>query len=243
MRCEVWWARPEAATVGLIGWLDDHERERHANYRRDADKLRFLTGRTLIRMVAGEWLGIAPERVVLDASCYDCGKPHGKPRVVADGAPEVSISHSGDRVVLAATDGPPVGIDVEELRDTEVDSLAATVFSAAELHAFRALPAGERKGAFFMYWARKEAVVKTTGRGMSVPMSKLTLSSPGVPPKLLESTASEVDAALVHLLDLDAGPDYRASVAVLSATAPGTDWVTEHDAQLAIAEHLSRQGS
>jgi 4'-phosphopantetheinyl transferase len=241
MRCEVWWARPEADTVGLMGWLDDVERERYAAYRREVDKLRFLTGRTLIRLVAGEWLGIAPSRVELNAACYDCGKPHGKPRVVTEGAPEVSISHSGDRVVLAATDGPPVGIDVEELRDTAVDDLAATVFSAAELHAFRALPAAERQGAFFTYWARKEAVVKTTGRGMSVPMTKLTLSPPGGPPSLLESTASEVDAAMVHLLDLDAGPDYRASVAVLTDTAPEPDWATEHDAHPAIAEHLSRQ--
>src|ERR1700741_2193936 len=120
MRCDVWWARPAPATQRLLAMLNDVERTRYAAYRMEIDKLRFLTGRTLIRAVAGRRLGIEPEQVVLDASCYDCGKPHGKPRVVADGAPGVAISHSGSLVALAVADGAPLGIDVEQLRDAEV---------------------------------------------------------------------------------------------------------------------------
>jgi 4'-phosphopantetheinyl transferase len=220
MRCDVWWARPAAATERLLALLDETERERYGNYRREVDKLRFLTGRTLIRAVAGQWLGTAPEDVVLDASCYDCGRPHGKPRVVAEGAPQVSISHSGQWVALAAVQDVPVGVDVEEIRAAEVADLARISFSASERAAFARLPESEQQAVFFTYWARKEAVVKATGRGMSVAMSRFTLSAHDQPPAVLASEAAEVDPALVRMADLAAGEGYRASVAVLAEEAP-----------------------
>jgi len=219
MRCDVWWAHPAAATPGLSDLLDEIERERYAGYRREADKQRFLTGRALIRGVVAAELGIAPGEVELDSSCFDCGKPHGKPRVVGSTL-EVSISHSGDWVALAMTDGVPVGIDVEEIRDAEVDGLAGICFSPGELTTFESIPAADRRGAFFTYWARKEAVVKATGKGMSVPMSKLTLTAHDEAPRVVGSEASEVDIATVRMVDLDRGPSYRACLAVFADTAP-----------------------
>lgn len=219
MRCDVWWAEPAPATPRLLALLDDAERERYGNYRREVDQLRFLTGRTLIRAVAARWLGVEPEAVALDSSCYDCGKPHGKPTVVADGAPEVSISHSGQRVALAVVAGHPVGVDVEEIRDTEVRDLARIAFSDAEREVFAAVPEPALRGAFFTYWARKEAVVKATGKGMSVSMSSFTLSAHDAAPAVLASATPEVDPATVRMADLDAGDGYRASVAVFGGEA------------------------
>lgn len=226
MRCEVWWAHPAEETPGLYGLLDEVERERYAGYRRTADKQRFLTGRALIRAAAARELGVAPGEVVLDSSCFDCGKPHGKPRVVGS-ALEVSVSHSGGWVALALTEGAPVGVDVEEVRDAEVDGLAGICFSPAELATFQAVPEADRQGAFFTYWARKEAVIKATGKGMSVAMSKLTLTAHDEAPRVLGSEAAEVDTAVVRMADLDRGPAYRACVAVFTGTAPR---VREHEA-------------
>jgi len=231
MRCDVWWARPTAETPRLLGMLDEIERGRYANYRREIDRLRFLTGRALIRAVAGTSLSIEPAAVELDSSCFDCGKPHGKPKVVGSTL-EVSISHSGDRVVLAVTTGAPVGVDVEEVRAAEVDDLAGIAFSPAELTVFGAVPEAQRRGAFFTYWARKEAVLKATGKGMSLGMTKVTLSGHDEPPRVVATEAAEVDAPNAHLTDLDAGPDYRACVAVFATEAPK---VTEHDANELIA--------
>ncbi|OLF17776.1 4'-phosphopantetheinyl transferase family protein [Actinophytocola xanthii] len=220
MRCDVWWARPAAASPRLLALLDEAERERYGNYRREVDKLRFLTGRTLIRAVAAQWLGTAPEEVALDASCYDCGRPHGKPRVVAQGAPQVSISHSGQWVALAVVAEVPVGVDVEEIRAAEVADLARISFSTAERTAFARLTEPEQRAAFFTYWARKEAVVKATGRGMSVAMSKFTLTAHDQPPAVLASETPEVDPARVRMADLAPGEGYRASVAVFADEPP-----------------------
>lgn len=235
MRCDVWWARPAAATERLLAMLDDVEHERYAGYRREVDKLRFLTGRTLIRALAGRRLGIEPERIVLDSSCYSCGKPHGKPRVVAGSplpaAPEVSISHSGSLVALAMVDGAPVGIDVEQIRAADVDELARLTLSAAERPAFQAIRDNDRQGAFFRYWSRKEAVVKAAGKGMSIALSTLTLSAHDAPPRVVASESAEVDPARVHMADLTPGHDYRASVAVLGGEPLE---VTEQDADTLI---------
>jgi 4'-phosphopantetheinyl transferase len=232
MRCDVWWANPAEETPGLLGLLDDVEQDRYEAYRRAADQQRFLTGRALIRGVAAAALDVAPGSVTLDSSCYDCGKPHGKPRIVGSSL-EVSISHSGDWVTLAVTDGVPVGVDVEEVRDAEVDGLADICFSSAELTVFQSLPESARRGAFFTYWARKEAVVKATGKGMSVVMSKLTLTGHDEAPRVLASDAPEVDVAAVRMADLDRGPEYRACVAVFADEAPT---VTEHDASPLLAK-------
>jgi 4'-phosphopantetheinyl transferase len=225
MRCDVWWSNPAEETPTLHGLLDAVERDRYAGYRREVDKQRFLTGRSLIRAAAAAALDIAPGDVTLDSSCFDCGKPHGKPRVVGSSL-EVSISHSGDWVVLAAIDGAPVGIDVEEVRDAGVDDLAGISFSPAEQAAFRTVPEPEKRAAFFTYWARKEAVIKATGKGMSVAMSKLTLSTHDAAPRVVESTASEVDVTRTHMTDLERGAAYRACVAVFADEAPT---VVEHD--------------
>ncbi|TDV41765.1 4'-phosphopantetheinyl transferase family protein [Actinophytocola oryzae] len=226
MRCDVWWAHPAAGTPALFELLDEVERGRYAGYRREADKLRFLTGRALIRGVVSRELGIAPGEVVLDSSCFECGKPHGKPQVVGSTL-EVSISHSGEWVVLAMTDGASVGVDVEEVRDAEVDGLAGICFSPPELTTFKSIPEEERRGAFFTYWARKEAVLKATGKGMWVVMSKLTLAAHDEPPRVTASETTEVDITAVRMADLDRGPGYRACIAVFSDSAPKVD---EHEA-------------
>jgi 4'-phosphopantetheinyl transferase len=227
MRCDVWWAHPAAETPGLYGLLDEVERGRFAGYRREADKLRFLTGRALIRGVVSQELGIEPSDVVLDSSCFECGKPHGKPKIVGSTL-EVSISHSGDWVALVMTDGAPVGIDVEEVRDAEVDGLAGICFSPPELTTFKSIPDEDRRGAFFTYWARKEAVLKATGKGMWVVMSKLTLAAHDEPPRVVDSETSEVDITAVRMADLDRGPNYRACMAVFADSSPKID---EHDAK------------
>jgi 4'-phosphopantetheinyl transferase len=226
MRCDVWWAHPVSATPALLDLLDEVERGRYEAYRRDVDKLRFLTGRALIRGVAAAALDVSAGSVELDSSCFDCGKPHGKPRVVGSSL-EVSVSHSGEWVALAVTSGAPVGVDVEEVRGTDVDGLAGICFSPAELAVFQSLPADTRGGAFFTYWARKEAVLKATGKGMSVVMSKLTLTGHDSAPRVVESLAPEVDVSLAQMVDLDRGAGYRACVAVFDGDLPE---VVEHDA-------------
>lgn len=240
-RCEVWWASPANETSGLVGLLDEIERGRFEAFRREIDRSRFLTARVVAKAVLAKELGVKPGDVVLDSTCPDCGRPHGKPIVVrpdgypADRAlPEMSISHSGQWIAVAVTEGLAVGVDVEQVRDVKVTEMARLTLSASEMETFLALAEPAREAAFFTYWSRKEALLKATGRGLSIPMTKVTVTTPDQPPRVLHSETSEVDVHSMRMVQLGGRPGYHACVAVLGG--PDSVRVTERDADPLVAE-------
>jgi len=211
----VWWAAPVGADPALWALLDEVERERHDRLRRPADRDRFLTAHALARLVLGRTLGRHPATLALRAECRHCGGPHGKPQL-ASGELELSLTHAGDRVGVAVA-SLPVGIDVEDVALTRVDpSLAAAVLAPADLDRWAALPPARRAAALLRVWTRGEAVVKALGVGLDVDPRDL-------PP----------DTAQV--VDLDPGPGFIGSLAVLGTVAPV---VTQHD-----GSHLLRRAA
>ena len=162
--------------------LDAVERDRVAALVRPADRARFVTGRVLLRAAAAAVTGTAPGEVVVRVRCAVCGGPHGKPAV--DGL-EASLAHSGGRVVLAWRERGAVGVDVEQRRPEVGDEIADQV-----------LAPGEDRTDLLGTWARKEAVLKLRGTGLSEPMTGLRVDDPGH-----------------HVVDLDLGAGYAAAVA------------------------------
>jgi 4'-phosphopantetheinyl transferase len=230
--CQVWWARPltgwasgVAGTSGVAGvsgaeglahLLDPVERGRRAAFRRDADRARFTVAASLLRLVGGVHLGVAPERLVITRSCPDCDRPHGRPALPADGW-ECSVSHSGDRVAVAIGRTGPLGVDVEEAeRRTAVD--VRDLVLAPEEHA--------APDDVLTYWVRKEAVLKATGEGLRVGMTQLVVSAADAAPALLRAHRDDLPARTT-LRALDPGDGYRACLAALDTTAL---LVTEIDA-------------
>jgi 4'-phosphopantetheinyl transferase len=202
----VWWATPVGADPALWALLDDVEQARHQRLRRPADRDRFLTAHALTRLVLGRLLDRHPAALRLVADCHACGGPHGKLQLV-DRDLELSLTHAGDRVGVAVAT-VPVGIDVEDLAATRVDpALAAQVLAPHDLARWAALPSGRQATALLREWTRGEAVVKALGVGLDVDPRDL-------PP----------DTARV--IDLDPGPGFIGSLAVLGTVAPG---VRQHD--------------
>jgi len=215
IECAVWWATPLPNEARYLALLDDLERGRHRAYRQEIDQRRFLTGRVLAKTVAGELLGRPPGEVAFDATCDDCGKPHGRPRVPGAGF-ELSISHSGDRIGVAATSGAPVGLDVETATRRADDSLIAYALNETERGSLAGLSEADRVAAFFRFWTGKEALMKATGRGLKIPLRSVTLAGPGEPARLVASNDPALDPDGARLADLDPGEGYRAAVAVLA---------------------------
>jgi phosphopantetheinyl transferase len=88
-------------------------------------------------------------------------EPNGKPCV--DGL-AVSISHSRELVVVAASQAGPVGVDVEDHSAREVSALARRWFDPEELAWMRAQ--ADELTAFLRLWTAKEAVGKALGQGL-----------------------------------------------------------------------------
>ncbi|MDQ7808301.1 4'-phosphopantetheinyl transferase superfamily protein [Amycolatopsis sp. A133] len=215
MEIEVRWSAPLPVEDRFMRLLDDVERGRFEAYRQDADKRRFLTGRVLAKTVAAERLGLAVEAVAFDATCEDCGKPHGRPRIPGADL-TLSISHSGELIGIAATPSVPVGLDVETATRRADDGLIEYALSPVEAEHLAGLDATEKAAAFFVYWTRKEAVMKATGKGLRIPLQSITFSRYDEPARLASSGDPALDPATTRLADLKAADGYRAAIAVLT---------------------------
>jgi 4'-phosphopantetheinyl transferase len=213
LECQVWWAMSTEVRPRHVGLLDEVERARRERYVQPADRDRFTLGVAVTRLAAGALLGVEPERVPLDRTCPGCGAPHGRP--VIDGGPQLSVSHSGERVVVALTGGGPVGVDVEELSDRLTEDIAGQLLGPDEAADLRGLgPAARRRG-LLEYWTRKEAVLKATGDGLRVPLSDLCVSAPDEPPRLLAWDDRPGLPGRFTMHTLAPGPGYAACLALI----------------------------
>jgi 4'-phosphopantetheinyl transferase len=157
--------------------------------------------------------------VVVDRACPTCDRPHGRPRLPGTGL-DVSISHSGATVAVAVSGAGAVGVDVQQVHEDAVDELSPLVLAESE--------AGHVEVArdFFTYWTRKEALVKATGDGVTVPLSEVVVTPPGTPPRLLGYPGQGGLAAQLRDLSPDLG--YVGALAVLG---PGPVVVHERSAE------------
>lgn len=95
---------------------------------------------------------------------------HGKPYLVnTSHSLQFSLSHSGDRLVLAVGGDVPVGVDLEAHNPKrQVMSLARRFFSRAEQDDLDALPDEARLQHFYDLWTLKEARVKALGGSLAL---------------------------------------------------------------------------
>lgn len=212
--------------------LDPVEAGRRAAFRTAADQARFTLGVVLTRTVLAALLDVTTEQVKLDRSCPDCGRPHGRPRLVSGVGPAFSISHSGDLVGVALATAPAVGLDVEQIAPARAEGLAPAVLSTKERADFDRLPPARRATDFFRYWVRKESVLKATGEGLRVPLPDLTVSATDQPPRLVEWAGRPDAPARFTLYDLEGDLAHAASLAVIG----GQPAVREYDAAALIGE-------
>jgi 4'-phosphopantetheinyl transferase len=207
---QVWWAELHHAADISADLMDDVECGRYAALRQEVDRHRFKLGCALLRLIAGATLTRPARTVRVDRTCAVCGGPHGKPRVVDGDGLEVSVSHSGRWVVVAATRGAAIGVDVEQIpAKLDVSALAPTVLSPSE----RALDAET----LLAHWTAKEAVLKATGDGLRAPLSAITIDDVLGQPRLGVRTQLAVQGREVQLYRLAPGPGYVASLAVLDS--------------------------
>jgi 4'-phosphopantetheinyl transferase len=217
----VWWARRQDSSPRLEALFGEVERGRWATYRRAEDRDRFMVGNALAKTAVAQLTGQDPEDVAFDRSCAQCGKPHGKPRVVG-GGPELSVSHSGDLIAVAVHRVYPVGVDVEQIRDTrDREALERFVMSDAEA------------GDLFAVWTRKEAVTKATGDGLRVSFKEVVLAEE---PLRVVAWPYQMPPSDIRLSDLDTEPGYAAALAVIG----DVDDVLVRDGTALLAEKIRR---
>jgi 4'-phosphopantetheinyl transferase len=130
-------------------------------------------------------VGVPPEEVVIDSRCDDCGRPHGKPRVLvpraADGSEIVVSKSSAAGLVVTAVSadarGGELGVDVESLIQVSRARVDEVAFADAERDLIDDEPPATRGMLRTRLWSRKEAYLKATGRGLRIDLTTVDLAS------------------------------------------------------------------
>ncbi|MCY7360184.1 MAG: 4'-phosphopantetheinyl transferase superfamily protein [Rudanella sp.] len=139
--------------------LQPREQQRAARFRQTADRNRYILGRGLFRVMAGQITGKAPQSVSIVAV------PTGKPILRENPNWHFSVSHTGDWVLLAVGQ-TPLGVDIEFVNPRFIiDDLIPSVLSAAEQRVL--IESTDSHLFFYECWTRKEALVKATGEGIT----------------------------------------------------------------------------
>lgn len=162
----------DVTTVGdpapFFELLSPDERERANRFRREQDWIRFVVFRAVLRILLSRYLARDPSAITF--AYAEKGKPS-----VAGGGIDFNISHSQDLAVFAFGLGE-LGVDVEFIRDVEIEAIARRFFAPDECAWI--LSSDTPAQAFFDCWTRKEAYIKAEGGGLSIPLNTFSVLAP-----------------------------------------------------------------
>lgn len=190
--------------------LCTEEIQRADRFRFDQDRNQFTIARGLLRTMLSKYLSCAPATIRFQFSSK------GKPSLAEPDSAglQFNVAHSGDLILLAFVQGRRLGVDVEQVRsDFATDEIAERFFSPAERKALRTLQPAQRYEAFFRCWTRKEAYIKATGDGLSLPLDHFDVTLlPGEPARLLSTRPESVEAERWTMHHLNVAPGYAAAL-------------------------------
>lgn len=158
----------------LRALLSADEQMRADRFLSEKDRNRFIVGRSALRSLLGNYLGIHPVKVQ-----FIYGN-QGKPALATSCNTldiKFNISHSASIAIIAITINRNVGIDIERIRNLpEAEQIAEQVFSRSENVTLSASPIAKKMEIFFKLWVRKEAYVKGCGTGLSVELADIDVT-------------------------------------------------------------------
>jgi len=147
---------PPERVARLAETLSPAERARAARGATPERRRRAAVSRGLLRELLGRATGRAPKALDIRA---DAG---GRP-LLADGAVRFSVTHCGERLLVALSADRDVGVDLERHRTVlHADAVARRALPAEDARLVAALPEPERSAALIAAWTRMEARFKAS---------------------------------------------------------------------------------
>ncbi len=220
---------PPERVAALRTLLSPDEVARADRFRFEIHRRRFIVGRGVLRRMLGAYTGLDPR-----ALCFQYG-PKGKPALVREqGGEELefNLSHSEEMALYGVTRDLRqdqargiaefgLGIDIEHLRPMpDAEAIAERFFSAPERDVLKAVPVERKADAFFNCWTRKEAYIKATGDGLSMPLDRFHVTlAPGDPARMVSLDEDPRKGERWSMVHLDPSPGYVGAIAI-----EGHDW-------------------
>jgi 4'-phosphopantetheinyl transferase len=190
--------------------LAPDEISRASQYKFDHLSVAFCLSRAALRALLGAYLEVRPIEARL---MYG---PNGKPMVAGLTSVRFNLSHSGDIAVFAFTSDIQIGIDIERIHLIEnIQEIAKQCLCSEEQSELASISSAELKTrAFFNCWTRKEAFIKATGEGLTVPLDSFCVTlMPESDARLKYVSGQPGRPETWSLCDLNLHPDYAAAIA------------------------------
>jgi 4'-phosphopantetheinyl transferase len=158
---ELWVAELDEGPPPDQAVLSAPERARAERLASERRRRRYVASHVVLRTLLGESLGVEPRDVAIEHG--DHGKPY-----VPGAAVTFSLAHSSSLVVVAVAGEAEVGVDVERLREVDVDRLARAACSDTERERLAGAAQADHAARFLTLWTAKEACLKALGAGLTV---------------------------------------------------------------------------
>ena len=188
--------------------LSAQENARADRFKFHKDRKRYILTHGLLRVILRLYANVDSEKLKFGENQY------GKPELVYPSGLNLTfnLSHSHEMALIGIARGRQIGVDIEYVKkDFEWQEIIERFFSSREIQIINALPKELQHRAFFTCWTRKEAYVKATGMGLSLPLKEFDVSPvPGAATLLL----SHKEASEWSMKEVDVAESYVATVAV-----------------------------
>ena len=196
----------------LVPRLPDNEQVRASSIPHAETRHTFVVARWALRTILSRYADKEP-----GAFQFERGK-EGKPHLPVGSGLEwlrFNVTHSGRIALVAVARAQDVGIDIERVRPRPAwRQLAERFFTEEEQTALHECREGEATRMFLSIWCRREACVKSVGRGITLLRHRFVLPEACQEPArtTLPGRAGEEPAG-IWLKDLSPGDEYVGAVA------------------------------
>jgi 4'-phosphopantetheinyl transferase len=191
--------------------LSPDELAKAKRFRFDMHRESYIIARGYLRKILALYLTTAPEKIQISYDEND--KPY-----VKDQALQFNLSHSKNKALYAFDLNHPLGIDIEFITDTYNPDVAARFFSPDENQAIELLPVSERTKCFYQFWARKEALIKAIGKGLTIPLHQFNVLMKSIPDLI------PLEGKEWHLYPLEIHEHYACALATAIEVSKITQW-------------------
>ena len=176
--------------------ISEDRREKIRNYKNEMTARLSLGAGVLLRIVMDK-NGVSEEQIVTE----EYGKPY-----LSSGAFHFNLSHSGE-YVFCAYDELPIGMYIQKIKN-DIPKHTDKILSEKEKQYLASLEEEDRIIAFYTIWVDKESVIKWDGRGLRLPLQKISVVDKG---KLISAINFEGEKLYLKRVDF-LQPDYAVSI-------------------------------
>jgi 4'-phosphopantetheinyl transferase len=195
-----------------LQFLDQNERHQAQQYSNKTARIAYAESHARLRLLLSKILDCDPKTLRINKA------EHGKPYLPDYPEFVFNISHTANKIIVAAGKSCLLGVDIETMKPRKsLSGLVDKCFAYEEQSYWRQLPEHEQTQAFYRFWTRKEALVKATGRGIALGLNTFAID-PVNPAKLLAAPEAYEPLEEWQLVDFNISATTCGALAVKTET-------------------------